>query len=77
MVKKKKLKEYKLINSAIYLNIITRRDANLLPSINEFIDEFTGYYIISLVNLYFNYNQILLYSKSRDLMAFFILLRLL
>jgi hypothetical protein len=56
LVKKKKLREYRLINLAIYLNIIIRWDINLLLSVNEFTDEFTGYYIISLVDLYFNYN---------------------
>jgi hypothetical protein len=56
LVKKKKLGEYRLINLAIYLNIITRWDANLPPSIDEFADKFTGYYIISLVNLYSGYN---------------------
>jgi hypothetical protein len=56
LIKKKKLREYKLINSVIYLNVVIRRDINLLLSINEFIDEFTGYYIISLIDLYFNYN---------------------
>jgi hypothetical protein len=77
LVKKKKLREYRLINLAIHLNVVIRRDANLLPSINEFIDEFAGCYIISLVDLYSSYNQILLYSKSRDLIVFFTLLRLL
>jgi len=33
LVKKKTLRDYKLINSIIYLNIIIRRDVNLLPSI--------------------------------------------
>jgi hypothetical protein len=56
LVKKKKPGEYKLINLAIYLNIVIRRDANLPLSINEFMDEFIGYYIISLVNLYSSYN---------------------
>jgi hypothetical protein len=77
LVKKKKPREYRLINLAMHLNAITRWDTNLPLSINEFIDEFIGYYIISLINLYSGYNQILLYSKSRDLTAFFILLRLL
>ena len=77
LVKKKKPREYRLINLAIHLNIVTRRDANLPPSINEFTDEFAGYYIISLVDLYSSYNQMLLYPKSRDLTVFFILLRLL
>jgi hypothetical protein len=56
LVKKKKPGEYRLINLAIYLNIIIRRDANLLLFINKFIDEFIGYYITSLVNLYSSYN---------------------
>ena len=77
LIKKKILKDYKLINSIIYLNIIIRRDINLLSLIDEFIKEFISYYIISLVDLYFNYNQILLYFKSKDLIIFFILLKLL
>ena len=66
-----------MINSIIYLNIIIKRDVNLLLLINEFIKEFTNYYIISLVDLYSNYNQILLYFKSKDLIIFFILFKLL
>ena len=61
-----------MINSVIYLNIITRRDVNLLPLINEFIKEFISYYIISLVDLYSGYDQMLLHFKSRDLIVFFI-----
>jgi hypothetical protein len=48
--------EYRLINSVIYLNIIIRQDINLLLSVNEFTDKFISYYIISLIDLYFNYN---------------------
>ena len=77
LVKKKTLRDYRLINSATHLNIIMRRDANLLPSVDEFAKEFAGYYIISLVDLYSGYDQILLYFKSRDLTVFFTPLRLL
>jgi len=77
LVKKKTLRDYKLINSIIYLNIIIRRDVNLLPSIDEFIKEFISYYITSLIDLYFNYNQMLFYFKNKNLIIFFILLRLL
>ena len=56
LIKKKKPGEYRLINLAIYLNIVTRQDINLLSSIDEFIDKFAGCYIISLVNLYSGYN---------------------
>jgi len=77
LVKKKTLRDYRLINSATHLNIITSRDVNLLPSVDEFTEEFAGYYIISLVDLYSGYDQMLLHFKSRDLIVFFILLRLL
>ena len=77
LVKKKTLRDYRLINSATHLNIITRRDVNLLPSVDEFTEEFAGYYIISLVDLYSGYDQILLHSKSRDLTVFLTPLRLL
>jgi len=56
LVKKKKLGEYRLINSATLLNIVTRRDANIPLLVDEFIEEFTSYYIASLVDLYSRYN---------------------
>ena len=56
LIKKKTLKDYKLINSITYLNIIIRRDINLPPLIDEFTEEFTSYYIISLIDLYSGYN---------------------
>ena len=56
LVKKKKPRKYRLINSTIYLNIIIRRDVNLLLLINKFINEFIDYYITSLINLYSGYN---------------------
>jgi hypothetical protein len=77
LVKKKKPGDYRLINSATHLNTVTRRDANLPPSVDEFAEEFIGCHITSLVDLYSGYNQMLLYPKSRDLTVFFILLRLL
>jgi hypothetical protein len=77
LVKKKKPGDYRLINSATYLNIVTRQDTNLPLFVDEFTEEFTGCHVASLVDLYSGYNQILLYSKNRDLTVFFILLRLL
>ena len=56
LVKKKKPGEYKLINLAMHLNVVIRRDANLLLFIDEFTNKFTSYYIVSLIDLYFNYN---------------------
>jgi hypothetical protein len=56
LVKKKKPGEYRLINSAMHLNVVMRRDANLLLLVDEFADEFVGCYIASLVDLYSGYN---------------------
>jgi hypothetical protein len=56
LIKKKKLREYRLINSAIYLNTIMRQNANLLLLVNKFINKFIDCYIISLINLYSGYN---------------------
>jgi hypothetical protein len=56
LVKKKKPGDYRLINLATYLNIVTRRDINLPLFIDEFIEEFISYYIASLVDLYSGYN---------------------
>ena len=59
------------------MNIVTRRDVNLPLLVDKFTKEFARCYIISLVNLYSRYNQITLNPKSRDITAFFTLLRLL
>jgi hypothetical protein len=71
LVKKKKPGDYRLINSATHLNAVTRRDANLPPSVDEFAEEFAGCHVASLVDLYSGYDQMLLHPKSRDLTAFF------
>ncbi len=59
------------------MNTVMRRDANLPLLVDEFTDKFVRCYITSLVDLYSRYNQMSLDPKSRDLTAFFTLLRLL
>src|SRR5207248_10464180 len=59
------------------MNVVIRRDVNLPLLVDKFVEEFVGYYITSLVNLYSRYNQMTLNPKSRDITAFFTLLRLL
>ena len=56
LVKKKKLGEYRLINSVTHMNVVTRRDANLPLLVDEFVDKFARCYITSLVDLYSRYN---------------------
>ena len=55
-LKKKEDRDYRMINAAIKINRVTIRDANLLPSINEFSKEFTSCAITSLINLFSRYN---------------------
>ena len=59
------------------MNVVTRRDVNLPPLVDKFVEEFAGCYITSLVDLYSGYDQMTLNPKSRDIMAFFTPLRLL
>ena len=56
---------------------MTRRDTNLPLLVDKFVDKFARCYIISLVDLYSRYNQMMLNPKSRDIIAFFTPLRLL
>ena len=50
LVIKKKPRDYRIINAAININRVTIRDANLPPSLDDFSEEFTGIYILSLIN---------------------------
>jgi hypothetical protein len=56
LVSKKKPGEYRLVNLAIKLNAVTRRDANLPLTVDEFVEEFIGCQLASLVDLYLGYD---------------------
>jgi len=67
---KKKSGKYRLVNATMEINKHSIRDANLLPSVDEFSEEFVGCQIASLINLFSRYDQIDLDVKSRDLTGF-------
>jgi hypothetical protein len=69
---KKKKKKYRLINVALKMNRVIIRNANLLFAMNEFSKEFADCVIASLMNLFFEYNQLSLIEKYRDMIAFMI-----
>jgi len=46
------------------------QDANLPPDIKKFSEKFARMTVLSLINFYSGYNQIVLYSKSHDMTAF-------
>ena len=66
----KKSGKYMLINSAQRLNAVTIRDASLPPTVDEFSEEFAGFPLISLLDLFSGYDQCSLDPVSRDLTAF-------
>jgi hypothetical protein len=58
------------------MNRIIIRNANLSSAINEFFEEFVDCIIVSLVNLFFEYDQLSLIEKCRDMTIFMISLDL-
>ena len=58
---------HRLINPAQRLNAVTIKDASLPPSADE---EFAGYPILSLLDLFSGYDQCALAPESRDVTAF-------
>jgi hypothetical protein len=75
LVKKKK-KKYRLINVVLKMNRVIIRDANLSSTIDEFSEKFADCAIVSLVNLFFEYDQLSLIEKCRDIIVFMISLDL-
>ena len=49
---------------------MTIKDASLLPTVDEFSEEFAGYPLISLLDLFSGYDQCSLALESRDMTAF-------
>ena len=63
-----------MINVAININEVIIRDANFLFHIEKFTKEFARIYFISLIDFFFEDDQVILIEKSRDLIAFIIFL---
>jgi hypothetical protein len=66
----KEKKKYRLINVVLKMNRIIIRNANLLFAIDEFSEEFADCAIVSLVNLFSEYDQLSLIEKCRDMIVF-------
>ena len=52
------------------LNKVLIKNTNLLLSANKFLEDFSGMAIVLVVNLFLDYDQVLLDPASRDLTAF-------
>ena len=77
LMKKKTTGNYWKVNAATKLNKVIKKDANLLPSVNAFSEKFAEMYCISLVDMFSEYNQILLDFCSHNLTAIQTSIRLL
>ena len=66
----KKSGQHQLINDMQCLNKVTIRDARMPPTVDEFSEDFMGYPIISGIDYYSSYNEILLDAASQDLTTF-------
>ncbi len=59
LVKKKEKRKYRLINVVLKMNRVTIRNTNLFSAMNEFLKEFVDCVIAFLMNLFFEYDQII------------------
>ncbi len=57
---KKKFNQYHMINAAMNMNKIIIKDVNLSSDVNEFFKEFIDMIMISLIDLFSEYDQIML-----------------
>lgn len=60
---------HRLVDNAQHLNRVTRRDANMAPTADEFSERFAGCLIISLMDYFSGYDQYTLHEDSRDMTA--------
>jgi len=61
---------YRLINAAQRLNAVTIKDASLPLSSEEYSEDFTGFPLLSLLDLFSGYDQCKLDPSSQDMTAF-------
>jgi len=66
----KKDKGYRLINAAQRLKTVTIKDASLPPSPEEYSEDFAGFPVLFLLDLYSRYEQMALAEIYRDFTAF-------
>jgi len=69
--------KYRLINAVMHINKVTIKDVNISLNIEQFVKEFTDLQAVSLVNMQFEYNQIELNKRSRNMTGFMTVLDLL
>ncbi len=76
LIKKKKKDKYCLINVVLKINRVTIRDVNLSSAMNEFFEKFVDCVIVSLIDLFFDCDQLFLVEKCKNMIVFIISLDL-
>ena len=65
-----------MINVIMNMNEIIIRDINLSFNVEKFLKEFIKICVAFLIDFFFEYDQVILIEKFRDLIAFIIFLNL-
>ena len=76
LINKKIKNRYRMINTAMNMNGVIIRDVNLSFNVEKFLKEFVKMCVVFLIDFFFEYDQVILIKKSRDLTAFMIFLNL-
>jgi hypothetical protein len=69
LVGKKQKNKYRVVVAAMLQNKVTIRDANMPPDPDEFVEEFSGCAVASLIDWFSGYDQITLAEEDRDITA--------
>ena len=72
MIDKKVKNKYQMINAIMNMNEIIIRDVNLSFNVEKFSKKFANMLITSLIDFFFDYDQITLAEKCRNLTIFMI-----
>ena len=77
MVGKKVKNKYRMINAIMNMNEVIIRDVNLSFNVEKFSKKFANMLIASLIDFFFDYDQITFAEKCRNLIVFMISFELL
>lgn len=66
----KKSGKFRIVHDLQPLNAVTIRDAGVPPNIEEFVEDFAGRAIYSLIDIFVGYDNRTLHPDSRDMTAF-------
>ena len=69
-MEKKEKGTYQFVDAAQHYNVVTICDGFIPPSCDEFVEDFAGMVLATLVDLFSGYDNFGLAEESRDITAF-------